>query len=131
MGEENKQQQPRPQGQPSGDRRDDFALRTRQSSWRGQTITMREPPLVEALALADEYSDIVMETVQGRNIMRVRIRESQYVAAVLSKYFDPPIDVDKLPARVYAELRKLINEWEDWSGMRALRETIRAQAEAQ
>jgi len=92
---------------------------------------MREPPLVEALALADEYSDIVMETVQGRNIMRVRIRESQYVAAVLSKYFDPPIDVDKLPARVYAELRKLINEWEDWSGMRALRETIRAQAEAQ
>jgi len=86
---------------------------------------------VEALSLADDYSDMVMETVNGRNIMRLRIRESEYVAAVLSRYFDPAIHVDKLPARMYAEVRRLINEWEDWSGMRALRETIRAQAEAQ
>ena len=130
MGEENKQQ-PRPQGQSSAERHDEFSLRTRQTQWRGAPITMREPPLVEALSLADDYSDMVMETVNGRNIMRLRIRESEYVAAVLSRYFDPAIHVDKLPARMYAEVRRLINEWEDWSGMRALRETIRAQAEAQ
>ncbi len=121
MGDEKQQQNPQNQ------ERNDFTLRTRQSKWNGAPITLKEPPLVEGLALADEYSDMVMETVNGKNLMRLRIRESEYVAAVLSRYMEPAIDVSKLPARMYPAVRKLINEWEDFSGMRALRETIRAQ----
>lgn len=104
----------------------DFEPRQERVEFLGETYIMREPPLGEALELADSYFELEM---QGDTI-RVKIKEEKYVRAVCQRYFEPPINVLQLPARVYPQLRDLINRWEDWSGMSALRTYVRRQAEA-
>ena len=113
-------------GQQAG-KGDEFALRTRETNWTGGKVTMHEPPLAEGVQLADQYFDVLMETVNGQNVMRLRIRESEYVATVCSRYFSPAIDATKIPLRLYREVRAMIDEWEEFSGMGALRETMRSQ----
>jgi len=109
------------------ERRDDFTIRTKEATWSGGKIVMQEPPLQEGVELADAFFDFVMEEVDGKNLMRMRVRQAEYMAAVCARYFRPSINVKTMPTRLYKEIRRLIDEWEDFSGMGELRETIRAQ----
>ncbi len=110
--------------------RDEFTPQTRMVTFRNMTYTQIEPTLAEALELLDAYMDITMETSEGRNVMRVRLRESEYLAAVCQRFFRPPIDVRSVPARYYPELRALVDDWERWAGITLLRDVLRGQANA-
>lgn len=106
----------------------EFSLRTKPERWEGGDIIMTEPTLAEGLELADSYFDMVVDTTPGRgNKMQVSIRESAYIQAVCQRYFSPAIDTALLPMRMYRDVRRLVDVWEDFSGMRAVRETMASQ----
>jgi|GEM_PF-5118025 len=89
----------------------------------GVERTLLEPTLPAALELQESYMEIF---VDQRNAERVQInlKESEYMREVLNKYCVPAIDIGTLPARVYPQVRAIMDTWEVFSGVGALQQVI-------
>jgi len=89
----------------------------------GVARTLLEPTLPAALELQEDYMEIFVDQTAAERV-QIRLKESEYMRAVLSTYCVPAIDIGNLPARVYPQVRAIMDQWEVFSGVGALQQVI-------
>jgi hypothetical protein len=103
----------------------EFELLRKETTFCGRTVVLMEPTLASALALQDQTMDIfVEERPEGGTQIRVGLKQAAYVASILKSFVDPPIEANRLAGRTSNEALKLVAEWEEFTGAKALREMI-------